>query len=194
MTDTSPTSQDQERRRFYRIQDEIGIKLTPIAAADEQAAIDAFENDSRCAGLLNELRGMRYQHLPQQRSLENKFPTVAAYVRTLERQIDMLALAIDGRDDFPTAASHLANISAQGISLTIDGSYPIGSLVDVKMTLFPGPCRVEALGRVVRNDANSPSGEVALDFSHLRDADREALIRHVYMLQRHQLQARMPDD
>lgn len=49
---------------------------------------------------------------------------------------------------------------------------------------------IRALARVVRCDAVEDGGyRIAVDFTHLREADREAIIRHVYRLQRLQLQA-----
>ncbi|MFD2113226.1 PilZ domain-containing protein [Thiorhodococcus fuscus] len=194
MTEDKPTTAEQERRRFFRIDDEVGLALTPVAASDEEAAIAAHQGSTNRIGLLNELRGMRYEHLPQQRSLESKFPTVASYIRILERQLDILAQAIDGRDDFPSKPNTMANISAQGLSLMTDEVFAIDSMVSVKLALFPDLCRIEALGRVVRGETTSPKADVAIEFTHLRDADREAIIRHIYLLQRQRLQARYEDE
>ncbi|EGV31097.1 type IV pilus assembly PilZ [Thiorhodococcus drewsii AZ1] len=194
MTEDKPSTAEQERRRFFRIDDEVGLVLTPVAASEEEAAIATHQGNINRVGLLNELRGMRYEHLPQQRSLESKFPTVASYIRILERQLDILARAIDGQDDFPNEPNTTANISAQGLSLITDTVFTMDSMVSVKLALFPDHCRIEALGRVVRGETTSSKADVAIEFTHLREADREALIRHIYLLQRQRLQARYEDD
>ncbi|MBK5963889.1 pilus assembly protein PilZ [Thiocystis minor] len=184
---------EQERRRYFRIDDQIGLKLTPIPAADEAAAISGFADASARVGLVNELRAIREKHLPQRRSLDVRFPTVAAYVDMLERQIEVLAFAIDQRDDFPRDADTPVNLSGQGLSLRPDRGLEIGSLVQVRLALFPDRSRIEALARVVKCDNGENGLETALEFSHLRDADREAIIHHVHTLQRLRLQAQALD-
>ena len=185
---------EQERRRFFRIDDRVGLKLVGIAVDDEAAAIANFDDSSARAGLVNELRAVREKHLPERRSLENRFPTVASYIEMLERQIEIIAFAIDDRDDFPSEPSHAVNLSAQGMSLASDEGFAMGSLVDVSLALFPDHSRVKALARVVKCDAEEIGMVTALDFTHLRDADREAIIHHVHALQRRRLQAHFEEE
>lgn len=180
---------EQERRRYFRIDDQVGLKLVGIAAADEAAAIANFDDASARAGLVNELRAVRERHLPERRNLENRFPTVASYIEMLERQIEIIAFAIDDRDEFPKAPSHAVNLSAQGMSLASDEGFAMGSLVEVSLALFPDHSRVKALARVVKCDAEEVGMVTALDFVYLREADREAIIHHVHALQRRRLQA-----
>lgn len=78
----------------------------------------------------------------------------------------------------------------QSLSLRTAEEFAPGSLVSVKLALFPGPCRIETLARVVRCEGQDTGSNLALEFTHLRDVDREALIRHVCHLERQRLQAR----
>lgn len=178
---------EQERRRYFRIDDQVGLALTPIAAADEDAALAGFADSSARVGLINEMRALREQHLPQRRALESRFPTVAAYIGSLERQIEILALAIGQRDDFPSHPDTPANISGQGIGLLADLGVEIGALIDIKLALFPDRCRIEALARVIKIDRTADGVETVMEFTHLREADREAIIHHVHALQRTRL-------
>lgn len=184
--------QEQDRRRYFRINDQVGLKLVGIRTEDEAAVIADFANSSARVGLVNELRAVHETHLPERRSLETRFPTVASYIRMLERQIEILAFALDDRDDFPGKPDHPVNLSAQGLSLQTDEGFAIDSLVEVSLALFPDRSRIKALARVVKCDAEE-LGATALEFSHLRDADREAIIHHVHALQRRRLQAHFED-
>lgn len=183
------SAQEQERRRYFRIEDEVGLAVIPIAAADEAAAIASFEDERSHASLTNELRALRDTHLPQRRSLEYKFPTVAAYMRLIEKQIDMLAAALGDEDGYARAPDTTVNLSAQGLSYDAPEPLELGALVEVRLTLFPDRCHLKALGRVVRCEDNPGCRSTGIELTHLRDADREAIIRHVHKLQRLRLQA-----
>ncbi len=182
---------EQERRRYFRIDDRVGLTLTAIPAEDEDRVIAGFADASARVGLINELRAIREKHLPQRRSLETRFPTVATYLNMLEQQIETLAFAIDQRDDFPRDPDTPVNLSGQGLSLQTELVLGIGALVEVRLALFPDRSRIEALARVVKLDGGESGMETAFEFTHLRDADREAIIHHVHALQRTRLNAQL---
>lgn len=186
--DSDQAAQDRERRRYFRIEDEVGLRVTPIPAAEEARAIDAFEDERSHASLMNELRALRDAHLPQRRSLEYKFPTVATYVRLLEKQIDLLAQAIGDDDGYAADPDTAVNLSAQGLCFDRDEPLEIGSLVELKLTLFPDLTHIRTLARVIRSEEPSDKG-TAVELTHLREADKEAIVRHVHTLQRLRLQA-----
>ncbi|GAB0147598.1 hypothetical protein McPS_03380 [Marichromatium sp. PS1] len=171
--------QERERRRFFRIDDTVGLQLTPIAAADEAQMIAEFSERSADIGLLNELHAIRDQALPQRRKLEYKFPTVAAYTRVLERQIEMLAIAFESRQQGIVLELQPVNLSAQGMSLALDPPPAPGSLLEIELQLLPEGNRILTLGRVLERD----EGPSAIEFEQLRDADREAIVRHIHALQ-----------
>ncbi len=186
---TDQTMREQERRRYFRIDDKVGLLTTPIPTQDEARVMADFNEEKAPLCLINELRAVRDTHLPQRRSLEYKFPTVAAYVRMLESQIDMLALAIQNDDGFVATPNTRVNLSAQGVSFDDSEPLEVGSLLEVRLTLFPDLIHIRTLARVVRCEADPSCKSTALDFTHLRDADREAIIRHVHLLQRLRLRA-----
>ena len=183
-------NQDRDRRRYFRINDRMGLKLVPVGAAEKARLIESLEAPSSRAGLLNDLHAIRELHLPARRALEYRFPTVATYIKVIESQIDALAQAVGDGEGFPSSADTEACISAQGLALDWPVALEIDSLVDLRLTLFPDRVHIRALARVVRCDATDDQGyRIAVDFEHVREADREAIIKHVYRLQRLQLQA-----
>ncbi|MBK1653683.1 PilZ domain-containing protein [Allochromatium vinosum] len=181
---------DRDRRRYFRIEDRVGLLLVPVDAAQEAQLIESLEAPSSRAGLLNDLQAIRDRHLPERRTLEYKFPTVAAYVKVIESQIETLAQAIGDGEGFPSSADTEVCLSAQGVGLHWPEAIDIDGRVELRLTLFPDRVHIHTLARVVRCDDEGDRGyRLALDFTHLREADREAIIRHVYRLQRLQLQA-----
>ncbi|WP_213378954.1 PilZ domain-containing protein [Allochromatium tepidum] len=183
-------NQDRDRRRYFRIEDHMGLLVVPVGPAEQARLIESLENPSSRAGLMNDLHAIRELHLPERRALEYKFPTVAAYVKVIESQIEALAQAIGDGEGFPNSPDTDACLSAQGVGFDWPEVLEIDSYVDLRLTLFPDRVHIRALARVVRCDAADDRGyRVAVDFTHLREADREAIIKHVYRLQRLQLQA-----
>jgi hypothetical protein len=181
---------DRDRRRYFRIEDHMGLLVVPIGPAEQARLIESLDSPSSRAGLLNDLHAIRELHLPERRALEYKFPTVAAYVKVIESQIETLAQAIGDGEDFPTSPDTDACLSAQGVGFDWPEVLAVDSHVELRLTLFPDRVHIRALARVVRCDAAEDRGyRIAVDFEHMREADREAIIRHVYRLQRLQLQA-----
>ena len=190
MTEDRDHSQaEHDRRRYFRIQDAVGLIVTPIPPAEEERAIAGFGDERSHASLANELRALRDKHLPQRRRLDYKFPTVAAYIGMLEKQIDMLALAVGEDSDYATTPSTRVDLSAQGMRFEGGEGLESDAMVEVRLTLFPDRCHVRLLARVVRCPDDQDCQSTALEFTHIRDADREAIVRHVHVLQRMQLRA-----
>lgn len=182
---------DDERRRYFRIDDKVGLSLKPLSAGQEEEAIAQFQNASTHNALFNDLRAVRTQHLPQRRQLEQRNQAFMAYVGVLERQIELLALALDARWDGPQLPDTEVNLSAQGLSVSTEQTMQPGALVEVRLMLFPEHSRIFTLGRVTSIEAEAEHGhqEVGIDFTHLREADREAIARHVHTLQLERLRA-----
>ena len=187
---TPEDSHDRDRRRYFRIADHVGLLMIPVGPIEEARLIESLDTPSSRVGVLNDLQAIRTLHLPDRRALEYKFPTVATYIKVLENQLDTLAMAISAGAGFPGAPDTEVCLSAQGLGLYWPESLDIDSRVELRLTLFPDRIHVQALARVVRCDEAGDSGHrIALDFAHLREADREAIIRHVYRVQRLRLQA-----
>lgn len=183
----------RERRRYFRIRDRVALSLVPIAPEAEKLAIGDLLDSASSFGLINDLRALRDRALPRRKQIESKFPTVAAYLDALERQIDLLANAINRQDGAIERPTRDISLSAQGLSTHWEEPLPEGALVEVWLVLFPEHARIKALGRVVAcsDPAPAATGAVAtaVEFTHLRGADREAIVRHVHALQLQRLQS-----
>lgn len=174
--------QRSERRRFFRIEDEIVLVYRSIAPEDmpdpaqfSNQALDQFSLTSTLEYLTQE----SHAHL---RRIERDYPDVAEYLKTLERKIDVLAQALmisnNRLVDQPTRK---VNLSAAGIAFDAEQPIPQGSLLELKMVLPPSLVGIITFGKVVHCSplANEASWRVGVDFLSMREQDREFLIRHV---------------
>jgi len=181
MQPLQPTHQS-ERRRFFRVEDEIVLVYRPIAPEDvpdpaqfQNQVLDPFSLTSTLEYLTQE----SHAHL---RRIERDHPEVAEYLKTLERKIDVLAQALmisnNRLVDQPTRK---VNLSAAGIAFDADQPIAEGELLELKMVLPPSLVGIVTFGRVVHCSPceGEKSWRVGVDFLSMREQDREVLIRHV---------------
>ena len=75
------------------------------------------------------------------------------------------------------------NLSAGGLALDAGESLEAGTEVEIKLLLLPSYTGIVAFGEVVgvEKAEENPAypHRLRINFSHIRDADRDALIRHI---------------
>lgn len=185
---TASTTND-DRRRFFRISDNIGLRYRTVSTDELAAAIarsrsgrpDRLALASSFASTSNELRHglerMRREH-----------PEVAAYLEALNDKLDVLIqlLAVH-QSEMPDSPTHRVSLSASGISFSTSETIGAGAVLELTVLLFPEFACVRAFGTVMHSQpaAEGADGslELRVDFTHIREADRELIIRHVVQRQ-----------
>lgn len=176
--------QARERRRFFRIDEAVALAVQPLTPAEHDARGRSLRETPH-GTLIGQLHMERESLMPVMRELETTQPSVARYLRLLERQVDLLARAIgDPHDNLPDEPTHEANLSAQGIRFTHIQAIEPGTAVEIGLKLFPSRMRLVLLGAVVACKPASGDGfEIAVDFSDITPADQELLIKHIHARQ-----------
>ncbi|MDH3859005.1 MAG: PilZ domain-containing protein [Gammaproteobacteria bacterium] len=172
----------QERRRYYRIDEEVMISLTPVEAADIDARLEDFWSNERTLSIRNDYNYQISQHIADRHVVEKKMPELGRYLSVLEQQITRLTDELMVNDDDDSLQQKKANLSAQGISYLDDEAPQQGDMVELKLNLLPSGLRLVIIARVVLVESDSDQGEykISLDFEHLHEADREILIKHIH--------------
>ncbi len=173
-----------ERRRYFRIDDEVALALLPVAGADEEARIDNFWQNEHAYSIRNNYNFQIEQHIADFNRIEKRMPELARYLRVMERQIDRITEKLAVEDDDSKIVRKSANISAQGLQFHADDAPTKGSLVELTLKLLPSGLRLVIMARVVQveteNDHDDGAHRISLDFEHLHEADREILAKHVH--------------
>jgi len=175
---------DEERRRFYRIDDEVALATQSIASAEVDARVEDFWENEHRHSIRNNYNFQIEQHIADRLKIEKRMPELARYLGVLEKQIDRITemLIVDEADSRLEQKS--TNISAQGISFSTDQEAPIDSLVELNLKLLPSGLRLVIIARVVKIEKDSDQGEgshrISLDFEYIHEADREILIKHIH--------------
>lgn len=174
------TEQLPERRRFFRVEDEIVLVYRPIAPEDMPPA-EAFQNQLvDHFSLTSTLAYLTQESQAQLRRIERENPAVAEYLKTLERKIEALAQAVlISNNHLADQPTRKVNLSAAGIAFTADQPLAEGDLLELKMVLPPSLVGIVTFGKVVYCTRQPEGWRVGVDFLSMREQDREVLIRHV---------------
>ncbi|HUL12106.1 MAG TPA: PilZ domain-containing protein [Methylococcaceae bacterium] len=194
----SLTDKINERRRYFRIDDDIILFPREVAADQvpqgetfQEHALDSFSLSSRLDLLTVESRS----HL---RRIERDHPAVADFLKILEQKIDLVARALlSSETDMASQRTSHVSLSASGLAFDVDTGFNVGDVLELKMILPPALVGIIAFGRVVyckqNRDEVLPPFHVAVDFIGLRERDRELLIRHIVKKQLQQLRDKKQD-
>ena len=181
---TPPEIRD-ERREFFRIDDSILVSWRLIGAPDrshgntglECMPEESFTIITRLQAVSRHLSGSLHR-------IEHRDPDVAEYLKALDEKITLLAqnfladeVGITGQ------AAKSVNLSAGGLALDSRESLQVGDQVELKLLLLPSYTGVVALGEVIRITQTTETPDhpyrLHINFTHIRDSDRDALIGHI---------------
>ena len=183
----------EERRRFFRIDDEVNLVYKKI---DEKATIEpSHVSDhilSHCS-LSAAIDMVSQESALLLNRLERSQPEVADYLRLVENKIDLLVQAIMMQDSlFTEQNTRNVNLSASGLAFESEEKLNPGEFLEVKMTLVSCMAVVVTYGKVIYckqnpvNDSQFPY-VVGIDYINMKDQDRELLIKHVVKRQLQQI-------
>lgn len=178
----------KERRRYYRADDAIGLEIKLVSDTRRAEILANLEVERRKL-VANAITVQREKHLPALQTIAMRYPEIAAYLAHLGRQVEMLAGLFATTDAaLPLEPTHQVSLSGQGIFCHIDQELSPGSLLELRLTLFPERVPILLYGTVVRcrrgleAGAERPFG-IAVDFTHIHEEDREILLKHIHSLQ-----------
>lgn len=192
--ETMEEDNGSERRRYFRIEDEVILFFREVSHEDvpeygafQEQDLDAFSLSSKMDLLTAESR-------PVLRRIEREYPEVGAFLRIIEQKVDLVAQAVLAREtELLEQPTRRVSLSASGIAFENDQPFHVGKVLELKMVLPPTLAGVLAYGNVVycrHMGGDNSAYHVAVDFIGLRERDRELLIRHVVKRQLRQLRDR----
>lgn len=192
-----------DRREYFRVNDSVRLHIRKIP---EEQLVDLLErleqNVSGNFTVMSSLAAISSEMAVSMRRIENNDPDVAAYLKALDRKIDVLGKAfIASESDLIAEQAHAVSLSAGGMGMLVNECYQPGDPVEIKMLLFPSFTGVLTYGKVVdcvaaQSPAELPgagySHDLRIEFTHMREQDRDILIRHVLRCQSTELRKKDP--
>jgi hypothetical protein len=185
-----------ERREFFRIDDSIQVRCRVI---DKDQVPDSIEQQLQAGDRFTVMT--RLQEISQHLSaslhrIEQRDLDIADYLKALDEKINLLGRSfLTEERELLEQPAQAVNLSAGGLAMDSDKHIEPGSMVELKMLLLPSYAGVLAYGEVVHlEEAHAVNPDfpyhVRINFSLIRPADRDALIRHITRRQSEMLRIR----
>ncbi len=181
-----------ERREYFRVDDAVRLSLRPVPPEQAQNLSELLDrNLADSFTIMSSLAAVTAEMVVNMRRIENSDPDVAAYLKALDRKIEILGRAfIACESELVEQPAHPVNLSAGGMAALVNECYQPGQVVEIRMLLFPSFTGVLMYGTVVacdpvkEDDAGAGySHRVRMAFTHMREQDRDIIIRHVLRCQ-----------
>jgi len=199
MTDSrSNKGTECDRRQFFRIDDTVRLQIQPLSPADLASGVANLERgfDGNFT-VMSSLAAVTAQMAASMRRIENHDADVAAYLRGLDQKIEILGRAFLAQESELMSSEHQSvNLSAGGVSVCVNNPMDVGQGLEIRMLLYPSFTGLLSFGEVVgciEMDPDENDGydyQLRVEFVHMREQDREILIRHVLHRQSEILRAR----
>lgn len=197
MNENNPTAGSAaDRRSYFRIDDTVRLSIRRVPAEELEVLVDRLDHD--LAGnftVMSSLAAITAQMTVGLRRIENRDPDLAAYLRAIDHKIEVIGRAFIAQEPELIAQKAVpVNLSAGGMCAAVDEPYEPGAGLEIRMLLFPSFTGLMIYGTVVECTPQ-PAGEsdsghpylARIAFSHIREQDRELLIRHLLRRQSAQL-------
>lgn len=182
------TTDEEDRREYYRIEDHVALQISPLSASQADPAT-VLRDASPLFNLLGELHVAEFESQHLLRQLSDKDRTLAAFLRAQNKRIDLLGAVLAQTLLGELGEPRRVILSEGGIEFTQAEPLQAQARVAVRMLLMPQGLGLLLRGRVVHCQGNAQGGhDAAVEFVDLSDAQRQLLARHV--LQRQQQQRR----
>jgi len=167
---------EEERRGFFRIDDEIYLDFEAIPEDEFAAAPATLENLHESAFSLSaNFATLNNSVHPILNNIKQLHPDIGEYLEVLNSKIDSLSQHILSENStFDQNKVVTANVSASGIQFSCDTTFDIDQAVKLELVLLPEKIGVLIFGRVIK----SKKDYLSIKFEFLRPEDQELMIKH----------------
>jgi len=177
------TKAKDNRRRYFRIVDSLGVSYRVIVAEKE-----GEDDPEKCIDTLDILNHHNSLIQEQLRVVEDTSPELATLASQLNKKIDAILMMLELDSLMTHHACHRideASISASGIAFPIEESLAPNTALELDLLLRPSSKHVVTVGQVVSCDKVTDTNTYYLrvDFTDMTDTHRETLIQHIVQRQ-----------
>ena len=167
---------DDERRNFFRIDDDIYLDMHVISEDEYGVAPTTLENLHESSFSLSaDFATLNNNIHPILNNIKQLHPDIGDFLEVINSKIDSLSQHIMLKStNFDKAKIINANISASGIQFKSHQDIDIKQAIKLELVLLPERIGVLVFGRVV-----DKKGElISIEFEFIRPEDQELMIKH----------------
>jgi len=179
----------QERRRYFRVTDLVGLRYQFLSQDEQALAIQAKPNSRK-----DLLKQIDNEVLANLALIQSSQPEVHRLLDLLNQKIN-LALGNDESEKNEIDADGnicSVNLSACGLAFPANMPASLNQYISLELTLYPNNIRLTLLAAAISCDRYEEESErnkyiIRADFVDISDANQEVLVQHVIKRQALQL-------
>jgi hypothetical protein len=188
MSESRDHGQSEDRRRFFRIDDALRLSWRIVSEADLVEGVRRLDQGlGGTYALMATLAGITQRMSVSLRRIEQHDADVADYLRALDQKIDAVARAVVADEcDLARQPAEPVNLSAGGLAIQVREPIAPGTPLEVRLLLLPSMAGLLTYGQVLSctpaggEDGGITGGfQMRVDFTHIREQDRDLLVRHL---------------
>jgi len=173
---------ENERREYFRIDDEVYLDLEVVSEEEYSHAAETLANlhDSSFS-LSADFATLNNNIHPVLNNIRQSYPEIAEYLEFINKKIDNLSqLMLIEETSFDENKLINANISASGIMFSTDLKLKTQQGIKLELVLFPEKIGILIYGKVINTQTESDNNRnmVSIEFEHMRPEDQELMIKH----------------
>lgn len=178
-----------ERRRFFRIDDEAEVSFKVISD-DEYLAWSDNQDNSECEKLAK-LEADLSMSIAQ---LKSYSPQLAKVCELLNSKLDLVMKSNSNTQEL-TGYGELktVNLSACGIAFETDEKLHPNEYILLQLKLKPSGVSLITTGQVIDSSSKNNSQIVRIDFKDLTQCNQDLLIQHLFQVQRRSVKKKLAE-
>lgn len=192
------TEDNDDRRRYFRIHDEVPLTLEALDAAGIEALMEEMENRAETRfGLAARFSATTSQMDHVLNRIRERDADVALYLQSINQKLDAVARVMLLEEQAMAGMQVVdVDLSASGICVVWPTAMSPNQPVRVELITSASNARVLALGRVIRcrpareAGLDRPGYQLAIDFEHIGDHEEDLIMQEVMRRQAAQLRER----
>lgn len=194
----STENKQNERRGFFRIEDEVHLAYETVSEDEYNNAMQILNEVHESSFALSaNFATMSHDNNYLLNNIRRSSPEVAQYLDIINQKIDALSQHLL-ENDIPTSNDELetVSISASGIAFTSHNEISRNQTMKIRVVLLPERVGIQAYGRIVDSklDTEGKGYITSMDFEHIRNDDKELMIKHNLNKQMLELRKRSEDE
>jgi hypothetical protein len=191
----------EERREYFRIDDEIALDYRLISQGEAERLREKIQSrlvDRFTAASSFTATSRQMTHVIHK--VQNQSPELARCLQAIDQKLNMIAqLFVSEEIDLYEQPTREVNLSAGGVAFRVQHEIKIDSLLELRMVLLPSLVGILTISRVIQCERADDGNlrfpwEIAVVYEHLRETDRELLVRHIMSRETQQLRTRRSED
>ncbi len=185
-----------DRREYFRIDDEVALDYRLISDGEvdqllgkiQSNLVDRFTAASSFAATTRQMMAVIHK-------VQTDTPELARCLQAIDQKLNMIAqLFVSEEIREKNQDTREVNLSAGGVAFCAQHEIPVGSLLELRMVLFPSLVGILTVSRVIHCERSNEGNiqfpwQIAVEYDQLKETDRELLVRHIMARETEQLRS-----